>query len=164
LNRCLRRHGAGSLNPLKPQDPTYGYLANLESAQNRRAYQTDLKSFIAFTGIEQPEEFRAVTRGHVLAWRAELERPELAGSNIRRKLSALPSVFNHLCNCNAVTHNPARGVRRPKVNANGKTPALGDGQARALIDAPHAFTLKGKRDRDRDRAILAVLLFHGLRR
>ena len=46
------------------------------------------------------------------------------------------------------------------MDAEGKTPALGDAQARALLDAPPADTLKGKRDR----AILSVLLFHGLRR
>ena len=47
------------------------------------------------------------------------------------------------------------------ANANeGTTPALSDTQARALLEAPPAETLKGKRDR----AILATLLYHGLRR
>jgi integrase/recombinase XerD len=41
----------------------------------------------------------------------------------------------------------------------GKTPALGDGQARALLEVPPEGTLKGKRDR----AILATFLHHGLR-
>ena len=39
-------------------------------------------------------------------------------------------------------------------------PALGDGQARKLPDAPSDETLKGVRDR----AILATLLYHGIRR
>jgi len=38
-------------------------------------------------------------------------------------------------------------------------PGIGDGQARALLDAPDADSLKGKRDR----AILATFLYHGLR-
>ena len=72
----------------------------------------------------------------------------------------MASLFDHLCEVNAVSHNPVRGVKRPKVDANeGKTPALGDGQARALLDAPPENTLKGKRDR----AILATFLHHGLR-
>jgi integrase len=51
-------------------------------------------------------------------------------------------------------------VKRPSEGANeGKTPAIGDGQARALLNAPDPETLKGKRDR----AILATFLFHGLR-
>jgi len=50
---------------------------------------------------------------------------------------------------------------RPKVESyEGKTPALGDHQARALLNAPDAKTLKGKRDR----ALLSTLLYHGLRR
>ncbi len=90
-----------------------------------------------------------------------MERRELAPSTIRRKLSALSSLFDHLCEQNAITHNPVDGVKRPKANNNeGLTPALGDAQARALLDAPPANTLKGQRDR----AILATLLYHGLRR
>ena len=38
--------------------------------------------------------------------------------------------------------------------------ALGDEQAKAMLDAPSPDTLKGLRDR----AILSILLFHGLRR
>ena len=54
-------------------------------------YQNDLKAFMAFTGINQPEEFRGVTRGYVLAWRADLENQGLAGAAARRKLAALAS-------------------------------------------------------------------------
>lgn len=141
--------------------PEAQWFANLASAQTRRAYQSDIKAFMAFVGIQSPEEFRTVARGHVLAWRGDLEKQGLAGSSIRRKLAALASLYEHLCDSNAVTHNPVKGVKRPKVDSyEGKTPALGDSQARQLLDAPPADTLKGKRDR----AILSVLLFHALRR
>jgi integrase/recombinase XerD len=141
--------------------PEAQWFANLDSAQTRRAYQSDLRAFMAFTGIQQPEEFRTVTRAHILAWRAALEKQNLAGASIRRKLAALASLYDYLCECNAVTHNPVRGVRRPKAETGeGKTPALGDAQARRLLDAPPSDTLKGKRDR----AILSVLLYHALRR
>ncbi|NDP64776.1 tyrosine-type recombinase/integrase [Polaromonas sp.] len=141
--------------------PEAQWFANLDSVQTRRAYQSDLRAFMAFTGIVQPEEFRTVTRAHILAWRAELEKQNLAGASIRRKLAALASLYDYLCECNAVTHNPVRGVKRPKAETSeGKTPALGDAQARALLDAPPSDTLKGKRDR----AILSVLLYHALRR
>jgi site-specific recombinase XerD len=141
--------------------PEAQWFANLDSDQTRRAYKNDLRAFMAFTGIAQPQEFRLVTRSHVLAWRADLESQKLAGSTIRRKLAALASLYEYLCETNAVTHNPVKGVKRPKVESyEGKTPALGDAQARALLDAPPADTLKGKRDR----AILSVLLYHALRR
>ena len=115
---------------------------------------------MGFIGIDRPEEFRLVTRSHVIAWRKALEVRELAPSTIRRKLSALSSLFDYLCERNAITHNPVKGVKRPMANNNeGSTPALGNDQARALLDAPPEDTLKGKRDR----AILATLLYHGIR-
>jgi integrase/recombinase XerD len=71
------------------------------------------------------------------------------------------SLFEYLCERNAVVHNPVKGVKRPKANSNeGLTPALSDEQARLLLNAPSETTLKGTRDR----AILATLLYHGLRR
>jgi site-specific recombinase XerD len=90
-----------------------------------------------------------------------MERRGLAPASIRRKLSALSSLFDYLCERNAVTGNPVDGVKRPMANGNeGSTPALGDAQARKLLEAPPADTLKGVRDR----AILATLLYHGIRR
>lgn len=156
-----RRLSLAQFARLADVPPEAQWFANLGSSQTKRAYQGDLHAFMAFTGIGQPEEFRAVTRAHVLAWRAELERQGLAGATIRRKLAALASLYDYLCECNAVTHNPVRGVKRPKAETSeGKTPALGDAQARRLLDAPPLETLKGKRDR----AILSVLLYHALRR
>ena len=141
--------------------PEVEWFANIENPNTRRAYQNDLRHFMRFTGIVHPAEFRAVTRAHVIAWRKELEKLSLSPASIRRKLSALCALFDFLCDNNAITHNPANGVKRPKEGANeGKTSALSDAQAKRLLDAPNGATLKGKRDR----AILAVLLYHALRR
>jgi site-specific recombinase XerD len=137
------------------------WFANLDNPRTRRAYEADLRDFMTFCGIQRPNEFRIVTRSHVLAWSKTLEDRTLSGATIRRKLAALSSLFEYLCEKNAVDFNPVKGAKRPKVESNeGKTPALGDHQARALLDAPDPATLKGKRDR----AMLAVLLYHGLRR
>lgn len=141
--------------------PEIEWFANIDSRQTRRAYQNDLRGFMTFAGIVSPEDFRVVTRSHVLAWRKSLEEEQLGGATIRRKLAALSSLFEYLCEANAVTHNPVKGVKRPPVESwQGKTPALGDAQARALLETPNAKTLKGKRDR----AILSALLYHGIRR
>jgi site-specific recombinase XerD len=114
-----------------------------------------------FTGIQNPEEFRMVTRAHIIAWRDDLLSRSLSSMSIRHRLSALSSLFEYLCEKNTVTHNPVKGVKRPAVESyEGKTPAIGDHQARELLDAPDANSLKGKRDR----AILATLLYHALRR
>jgi site-specific recombinase XerC len=50
-------------------------------------------------------------------------------ASVRRKLSSLSSLFDYLCNKNAVAGNPVDGVERPESNGNeGSTPALGDAQ------------------------------------
>ena len=101
-----------------------------------------------------PEELWNLTFAEVNAWRKDLERRGLSGATIRAKLAALSSLFDHLCDANAVAQNPVKGVKRPKVESyEGKTPALGDHQARALLEAPDKDTIKGKRDR----AILSLV-------
>ena len=123
--------------------PAIEWFANIRNPQTRRAYENDLRSFMKFVGIDRPEDFRTVTRSHVLAWRKTLEDKLLADATIRRKLAALASLFEHLCESNAVTHNPVKGVKRPVVESlQGKTPALGDAQARALLNAPDTSKLK----------------------
>ena len=152
---------AEAFHQLATIPPEIEWFANIENPRTRRAYKNDLNDFMRFVGITQPEEFRIVTRAHVIAWRNDLEARSLATASIRRKLSALSSLFDALCEANAITHNPVKGVARPKEGANeGKTPAVSDDQARRLLNAPPTDTLKGKRDR----AILASLLYHGLRR
>lgn len=138
------------------------WFANLDNPRTRRAYQGDIEDFCNFLGIHAPDQFREVTRAHVLAWRSQLEQRGLSGATIRRKLAALASLFDHLLDANAVAGgNPVHGVKRPRIETNeGKTPALGDHQAKALLEAPDPATLQGQRDR----AVLAVLLYHGLRR
>lgn len=148
-------------NGLSTVPPALTWFANIDNPQTRRAYQNDVEEFMAFAGIEDPQAFRQVGRAHILAWRRELEQRALAGATIRRKLSALSSLFDALCEVDAVPGNPVDGVKRPKVSSQeGSTPAIGDHQARMLLTAPDSSTLKGMRDR----AMLATLLYHGLRR
>ncbi|MGH8532471.1 MAG: tyrosine-type recombinase/integrase [Gammaproteobacteria bacterium] len=152
---------AAEFQGLAQVPPEAEWFANIDNPRTRRAYRGDIREFMTFIGIAEPQECRRVTRAHVLAWRKDLEQRVLSGTTVRRKLAALSSLFEHLCEANAVTHNPVKGVKRPRVEGyEGKTPALGDHQARALLNAPNVETLKGKRDR----AILSVFLYHGLRR
>jgi len=157
-NRLLT---AAEFHRLADVPPEVEWFANLTNAHTRRAYENAAKDFMRFAGIVRPDEFRTVTRAHVIAWRDDLVQRGLGGTTVRHRLSALASLFQYLCNENAVTHNPVKGVQRPKSESGeGRTPALGDHQARELLAAPEADTLKSKRDR----AILSTLLFHALRR
>jgi integrase/recombinase XerD len=152
---------AAEFQRLAEVPPELEWFANISNRGTRRIYENSIKDFMRFTGIVRPEEFRIVTRAHVIAWRDDLARRQLDGSTIRNRLAALSSLFEYLCDKNAVTHNPVKGIKRPRAQSGeGKTPAIGDHQARRLLAAPDKETLKSKRDR----AILSTLLFHGLRR
>jgi integrase/recombinase XerD len=154
---------AAEFKHLAEVPPEIEWFANITNRSTRRAYETAIKDFMRFTGIVRPEEFRTVTRAHVIAWRDDLGRREdiQSGATVRHRLAALSSLFEYLCERNAVSHNPVKGVKRPRSESGeGKTPAIGDHQARELLTAPGAETIKEKRDR----AILSTLLYHALRR
>ena len=161
VHRQGRALTAAEFDKLADVPPEFEWLTNLRSPHTRAAYQRDIQEFQRFVGIARPEEFRTITRAHVIAWRKDLERHACAPRTIQRKLAAVSSLFAYLCEQNAVLHNPVDGVKRPKSHGReGTTPALSDEQARALLSAPQGDSLKAKRDR----AILATLAYHGMRR
>jgi site-specific recombinase XerD len=142
--------------------PEIEWFANITNPRTRAAYEVDVKEFARFVGIQSPEECRHVARAHVIAWRKDLEGRGLAESSIRRKLSALSSFFDALCERNAVRDNPVHGVERPKASSHeGLTPVLSDAQARRLLNAPPTTDAM---KRKQDRAILSTLAHHALRR
>jgi integrase/recombinase XerD len=161
IGRKNRLLTSAEFQHLSAVPPEFEWFANIRNRSTRRAYETAIQDFMGFAGIGRPEEFRAVTRAHVIAWREDLARRELGGATVRHRLAALSSLFEYLCEKNAVTHNPVKGVKRPRAESGeGKTPALGDHQARELLASPAGERLKDKRDR----AILSTLLYHALRR
>jgi site-specific recombinase XerD len=152
---------AAEFHKLADVPPEIEWFANITNPSTRRAYEAAIQDFMRFTGINRPAEFRTVTRAHVIAWRDDLNHRMLGGATVRHRLAALSSLFEYLCNQNAVTHNPVKGVKRPRSESGeGKTPAIGDNQARDLLAAPTEDRIKDRRDR----AILSTLLYHALRR
>ena len=161
----------------KPQrlldDPSYHSLKEvppeadfIQQKRNRsektaRAYQVDIDDFKNFIDIHKPEDYRLVTSKHVADWITKLKKQKLTNETISRKVSAVSSLFKYYCGRSALKNNPCNNITRPKVESNiGKSDAISNTEARKLLDAPPADTLKGLRDR----AILVVFLFHGLRR
>lgn len=96
---------AQDFHQLAEVPPAIAWFANIDNSETRRAYQNDVQEFMVFAGIADPGQFRQAGRGHVLAWRRDLETRALGGATIRRKLSALSSLFDALCEANAVSGN-----------------------------------------------------------
>ena len=82
--------------------PEIEWLANITNAKTRRFYKSDVAEFSAFTGLKEPGSCAPSHASHVIAWRKDMEARELSPASIRRKLSALSSLFDYLCERNAV--------------------------------------------------------------
>ncbi len=138
------------------------WLASQKSARTRRAYRLDVAHFMRTLGITTPDQLRQVDHRAVIAWeRLMREQEGAAASTVRRRLSALSSLFKHLVRHGSAGRNPVVDVARPSINREeGSTAAFSKAQARKLLDAPSPDTLAGMRDR----AILSVGLQVGLRR
>ena len=138
------------------------WLASQKSARTRRAYRQDVAHFMRVLGITTPAQLRQVDHRAVIAWERTMRETErAAASTVRRRLSALSSLFKHLVRHGAAARNPVVDVTRPVINREeGSTAAFSKAQARQLLDAPSLDTIAGLRDR----AILSVGLQVGLRR
>ena len=138
------------------------WLASQKSARTRRAYALDVRHFMATLNITTADELRRIDHRAVIAWERTMRETERAApSTIRRRLSALSSLFAHLVRHGHATKNPVREITRPTINRDeGSTLAFSKMQARKLLDTPAEDTIEGLRDR----AILSVGLQVGLRR
>lgn len=137
------------------------WLAGQLSPHTRRAYKRDVAHFVRTMGIRSADELRQVNRAAVVAWQNVMKERGAKPRTIRRRLSALSSLFAHLVAHRAADVNPLREIKRPRVNRRqGTTRAFSPKEARKILDAPCAETLQGLRDR----AILSVGLQAGPRR
>jgi site-specific recombinase XerD len=112
-------------------------------------------------GIRSGDELRQVGRAAVVAWVNVMNDAHEKPRTIRRRLSALSSLFTHLVEQRQADENPVRDIKRPRVNRRqGTTRAFSPKEARLILDAPDCVSLRGLRDR----AILSVGFQAGPRR
>jgi integrase/recombinase XerD len=161
------------------------WLLRTPSTHTRKAYEHDLNQFFAAAGIDAGafEQLPSVRPEHVSRWRDQLSEAGQTASTIRRKLTALRSLFSYLQTYGYSGANPAHGkfVKAPVVPRDGKTVALSPLDCRRLLDAPRDLErIEPKRGKNaepsaeppveiiipvgvRDRALLAVLAYSGCR-
>ncbi len=137
------------------------WLAGQLSPHTRKAYKQDVAHFVRSMNIRSADELRRVGRAAVVAWQNTMQQGGVKPRTIRRRLSALSSLFVHLVEHRAADANPVRDVKRPRVNRRqGTTRAFSAKEARKILDTPKDETLMGLRDR----AILSVGFQAGPRR
>lgn len=159
VNRVAR--GDLSIHLLQAVPEEDIWLAGQQSPHTRRAYKRDVADFVAVMNIRSADELRQVNRAAIIAWQSLMKERGDRPRTIRRRLSALSSLFAHLVAHRVADANPLREVRRPRVNRRqGTTRAFSVKEARKILDAPDPTTLQGLRDR----ALLSVGFQAGPRR
>ena len=144
------------------------WLARSPSPDTRSNYQRDLVQFLSFARIprDEPEQLVRVPPRQISEWRDSLAGLGLTNSTIRRKLTVLRSLFSYLQIYGYSGVNPAHGkfVAAPAVPRDGKTVGLSAEECRRLLDAPQIEN-QGQPVPEgiRDRALLAVLAYSGIR-
>jgi site-specific recombinase XerD len=135
-------------------------LDAVTSPHSRRSYELALDGFIEWWHQEGRPPF---TKATVQAFRAKLENDGLASATINVRLSAIRKLAVEAADNGLLDPDLAAGIGRVK-GAKRLGVRLGNWltlqEAKALLAAPDAATVKGRRDR----AILAVLLGCALRR
>lgn len=143
------------------------WLLRTPSPHTRKAYQSDLDQFLAATGIgpDAWEHLAAIRPEYVATWRDQLAAAGQTNSTIRRKLTALRSLFSYLQTYGYSGANPAHGkfVAAPAVPRDGKTVGLSPHDCRRLLNAPEGKPETQTPVDCRDRAMLAVLAYSGCR-
>jgi integrase/recombinase XerD len=165
--------------PLRAQiaEAYQGWLSKSPSRDTRSNYQRDIAQFLAFLGLppDHREHLCAIRPQHVSAWRDHLQAQGLTNSSVRRKMTAIRSLFSYLQHYGYTGKNPAHSdlAQAPAVPRDGKTVALSPEDCRRLLEAPLLKITKedkhGVRQEitlpagTRDRALLGVLAFTGCR-
>lgn len=133
------------------------------SRETIRAYRSDLRQFLSFSGTYRSASAVALAPGEVdplmirgyLAW---LDRRHKKKSSLARKLSALRSFYRFLAREERVSRNPAEEIRTPKL-PHSLPRVLTKDDANALMEFPQGGSLCALRDR----AILETLYSTGAR-
>ena len=102
------------------------WLAGLRSERTRRAYRLDVEHFMTTIGITAREELRQVDRAAVIYWQREMEKEGAKPSTVRRRLSALSSLFSHLVHHRLVDRH--RRVVDDSAEVAGRLGRVGEGR------------------------------------
>ncbi len=121
------------------------------------AYARDLRDFLAWGAEHALTGWERVREDQVRAYAAARHRQGLEARSLQRRLSALRGLYLYLLREGLAEHNPAQGVRAPKVRR--KLPAtLEPDQLGHLLELPGDDPLAR-----RDRAIMELFYSSGLR-
>ena len=129
----------------------------LASPHTISAYRRDLSALLNWMETEKISSFDDLRSHHMRSFIADRHRAGLAPKSLQRLLSSCRGLFRQLTKEGVLKHNPAIGVRGPKVRR--KLPQVLDvDETKMLIETSGNSTLGL-----RDRAMLELFYSSGLR-
>ncbi len=135
------------------------YLAEKkEMARNSMlAYGRDVHDFFVFTREKGITDVAEVTKTEVIAYLLALKNQNKSAATVNRKLASLRAFFHYLESQKGFSHNPAEGIKSPKIERK-KLEYLTVEEVEQLLarqdDSPKGL---------RDKALLEVLYASGMR-
>ena len=108
---------AAEFHRLADVPPEIEWFANIRNRHTRRSYENAIGDFMRFAGIVRPEEFRTVTRAHVIAWRDDLAPREPCGapSGIASRRCRRCSNISAKKTPSPITRSKASSGRKPRA-------------------------------------------------
>lgn len=182
-NRSLIQSGS-SIN-LQKLTPIFAWLSDYNSDNTRQTYIKALDEFLQFRGfpafhnmntdeLSKVFEVLRTTEGlHITTFKRMLkDQKKLSNRTINNRLASLSMLFDTLINEQIMRHNPAKAIKRFRVN-NEKVESrvLSNDEVRAMLDAPLLWNDHRRKGQHpiselqmiRDRAILHMFFYRGCR-
>lgn len=136
------------------------------SAHTVLSYGTDLRQFATFITGGRPEQFdpASCTQADINSWTLHLSEHHTTLRSIRRKLSALSSLYRYLMRTHGFKANPASDVPLARIPRNLPTYIRQDEMAEIIEASSPSPRETGDFTQQRDSLIVLMLYTTGMRR
>jgi site-specific recombinase XerD len=140
------------------------FLSTLSTESTRRAYRTDLSTFIQFLDPDRSDlQIETVDAEQIQDFLQAMKREDLSMSTRRRRLSALRRFYDWLVEAGVVQNNPARGPSVSLRSADSEpspTRFLSKEELEEVVDRAGEQAGSGVRDQ----ALILTIIYGSLRR
>jgi site-specific recombinase XerD len=138
------------------------FLMSLRSKKTARDYLGDLEDFflnVEHQGLKIIDEFFCIKSTHILVFKNSLEKRKYSPRTISRKLASISSLFQFLIEKKMLRENPARLVKRPRIQKEVTTTDFSNIEVLRILEVIDDTQLSGLLHK----TILMGLFFLGLR-
>ena len=90
----------------------------ISSANTRRAYVSDIKTFIGFLKSENEMSVLSIEKKHLTAWLSKLNDDNISRNTFLRKISSIKEFYKFLVVDDFIKNNPTSDIKYPTKHKN----------------------------------------------